>query len=254
MILLVGFIIFFVVLYQKKSIIQRKELEAINTQHQQELLRKTIEVEADERERIAKNIHDELGALISILRLNNFRFTKNMNNQALITEIVESNNDILNKTSESIRSISKKLSSPTLIKLGFIAALRELCSNFNQTREINVTFDNRFQGQFDILPQNASHLFRACQEIINNIVKHAGATSIRVQLSAKENEALIKFEHNGQGISEEDVQILRSQEKGLGLSNIQNRLTIIGAKVVYSNAKDSLATILIVYENDEKKN
>lgn len=254
MTLLAGFIIFFIVLYQKKSIIQRKEVEALNAQHQQDLLHKTIEVEANERERIAKNIHDDLGALISILRLNNSRSSKNIGNQEVLAQINESNSEILTKTSETLRSISKKLASPTLNKLGFIAAIREICSNFNQTEEISVSFENLYAGQFNLPQQKASHLFRACQEIINNIIKHASASKIVVQLLSIENRTLIKFEHNGIGIGQEEVQHLLQQEKGLGLGNIQNRLAIIGAEIEYSNAEDVFATILITYENDDEKN
>lgn len=254
MTLLAGFIIFFIVLYQKKSIIQRKEVEAINAQHRQDMLHKTIEVEANERERIAKNIHDDLGALISILRLNNSRSNKNIGNQEVLAQINESNNEILTKTSETLRSISKKLASPTLTKLGFIAALREICSNFNQTEEISVSFENLYEGQFNLPHQKASHLFRACQEIINNVIKHASASKIVVQLFSEKNRTLIKFEHNGIGISQEDVQNLLRQEKGIGLGNIQNRLAIMGAEIKYSNAEDAFATILITYENDDEKN
>lgn len=251
MTLLAGFIIFFVVLYQKKAIIQRNEVEAIKAKHQQELLQKTLEVEEKERESVAKNLHDDLGALISILRLNNSRTAKNINNKEVLTKIYEANNLILNKTSESIRSISKKLASPTLVKLGFIKALREVCTFFNQTGEISISLDDQMPGEFTIAAQKASHLFRACQEIINNIVKHAGANEINIRLVQIQDETLILFEHDGNGIGMNDVDELIKQDKGLGLTSIRSRLHIINASIEYTSLEDNNPTILITYTNDE---
>ncbi len=253
MTLLAGFIIFFVVLYQKKAIIQRNEVEAIKAQHQRELLQKTIEVEEKERESVAKNIHDDLGALISILRLNNSRTAKNIDDKEILKKILESNKVILNKTSESVRSISKKLASPTLIKLGFVKALKEVCTSFNQTGEIAMRFDDQMTQKFKPTAQKASQLFRASQEIINNIIKHAAASEINVQLSNEGKRTIIKFEHDGAGISETDVVDLIRQDKGLGLTSIQSRLSIIEAKIEYKAPTEINPSIIITYYNDETK-
>ena len=196
MTLLAGFIIFFVVLYQKKVIIQRSEVAAIKAQHQRELLQKTIEVEEQERERIAKNIHDDLGALISILRLNNSRTAKNIGNDNILEKIHLENNIILNKTSESVRQISKTLASPTLLKLGYVKALHEICTRFNQTGEIKVEFEDQTNRHFEIAPSKASQLFRASQEVLNNIVKHATAEHIHVSLKSDGNKTFITFSHD----------------------------------------------------------
>ena len=254
MTLLAGFIIFFVVLYQKKVIIQRKEVEAIKAQHQRELLQKTIEVEEQERERVAKNIHDDLGALISILRLNNSRTAKNIGNEKVLAKIHQENNIILNKTSESVRQISKKLASPTLVKMGYIKALQEVCSRINQTGEIHVDFDDQTNRPFEIPPSKASQLFRASQEVINNIIKHAGAENIHVLLKAADSKTIIQFTHDGLGISNEDVEELIQQNKGLGLSSIQSRISIIEAKITFLAQIDKVSNITITYYHDEAKN
>jgi two-component system NarL family sensor kinase len=253
MLLLAGFIIFFVVLYQKKAIIQRNEVEALNAQHQRDLLQKTIEIEEKERESVAKNIHDDLGALISILRLNNSRTAKNIDDKEVLEKILESNKVILNKTSESVRSISKKLASPTLIKLGYVKALKEICSSFNQTGEIAMHFNDQMTQNFKPSSQKASQLFRASQEIINNIIKHAGASEINVFLSNDDSRTIIKFEHDGTGITETDVVGLIRQDKGLGLTSIQSRLSIIEAKIEYMAPTAINPSITITYYNDETK-
>jgi signal transduction histidine kinase len=251
MTLLAGFIIFFVVLYQKKAIIQRNEVEAIKAQHHRELLQKTIEVEEKERESVAKNIHDDLGALISILRLNNSRTAKNIEDKEILQKILESNKVILNKTSESVRSISKKLASPTLVKLGYVKALKEICNSFNQTGEISMTFSDQMTQKFKPTAQKASQLFRASQEIINNIIKHAAATEITVQLTNEGSNTIINFEHDGAGITEENVLDLIRQDKGLGLTSIQSRLSIIEAKIDYKAPIEENPSITITYYNDE---
>lgn len=253
MTLLAGFIVFFVVLYQKKVIIQRNEIEAIRVKHQRELLKRTLEVEEREREQIAKNIHDDLGALISILRLNNSRTAKNISDEEVLMKIYESNNLILNKTSESIRSISKKLASPTLVKLGYVVALREICNAIHQTGEITVEFDNQLKQELELTLQESSHLFRASQEIINNILKHANPNWFKIKLISEENTVGIEFMHNGLGINESEVNNLTDQKKGIGLSSIQSRLSIIDAEIDFLAPVDGNASVLITYKNDKKK-
>lgn len=254
MLLLAGFIIFFVVLYQKKAIIQRNEVEAMKAQHRQELLQRTLEVEEKERERIAKNIHDDLGALISILRLNNSRSSKNIENKEILAKIQKENGIILNRTSESVRSISKKLASPTLVKLGFLKALKEITNNFNQTGEIKMTFTDHTDDQFTLSPQKASHLFRASQEVLNNIVKHAsaGEVDVSVDFNAKGNTEVC-FSHDGIGITMQDIEELTRQNKGLGLTSISSRLSIIGAEIIYLVPQNENAKIIITYFNDKKE-
>lgn len=256
MTLLACFIIFFVVLYQKKVIIQKNEVASIKAKHEQELLKSTLEVEEKERERVAKNIHDDLGALISLLRLNNSRTTKNINNIKILTKISKENNIILNKTSESIRSISKKLASPTLAKMGYSYALKELTNSFNQTNEIKMTFfdSSPENNPIHLPPKKASHLFRASQEIINNIIKHDKAEEINVIISSDQKNRIIQFKHTGKGINNEQVEQLITQNKGLGLGSIQSRLNIIDAKIDYQTTTNSKASITITYHDDEQKN
>jgi len=253
MTLLAGFIIFFVVLYQKKVIIQRNEVDAIKAKHKQDLLEKTLEVEQKERQSVAKNIHDDLGALISVLRLNNSRIAKNVTNKNVLLEVYEANNVVLKKTSESLRSISKKLASPTLVKLGFESALLEVSNHFNQTGEISMNFKNNLPAKLNLSKKIASHLFRASQEIINNIVRHTTATQVNIDLSAHNNITKIQFKHNGIGISDEDVKNLIVQDKGVGLASIQSRLSIINADIKYNRNNGTNPSVIIFYTNDETK-
>ncbi len=114
-------------------------------------------------------------------------------------------------------------------------------------------FDNQLPSELIITTQKASHLFRASQEIINNIVKHAGADEINIKLNAIENATLIQFEHDGLGVSDKDVEDLIKQDKGLGLTSIRSRLSIIEAKITYDAPLNSNPQIIITYFNDETK-
>ena len=91
MFILASFIILFVVIYKKRVLQQRNEIQESKYNHQKELIEATIQVEEKERERIAKNIHDDLGALLNVIRLNNIKAVKKVNESAVVLKALEDN-------------------------------------------------------------------------------------------------------------------------------------------------------------------
>lgn len=237
MLILVAFIILFVLYYQKKVLAQQNQIQIAENKYQRELLSAAIQVEEKERERIAKNIHDDVGTLLNVLRMNLSKIARNAKDEMLTERLTKDNLGLLEQSIQSIRGIAKDLVPPTLVKLGYIKALNELCKHINNTGQISVTF---LQSDFETrLPEQTElQLYRLTQELLNNIIKHSGAKEITIELKPANAFYNLLISHDGRGITSKQVAELSKEQKGLGLKSIQSRAQLINASVTY-NAPDN---------------
>lgn len=254
MVILAVSIVLFVVIYKKRILQQQNEIQKAKYSHQKELFEATIQVEEKERERIAKNIHDDLGALLNVIRLNNISAIKNVNNVDKVLKSLDDNKKLLNSTSEIIRSISRQLGPPTLLKLGYIEGISELCTHINNTGAFKVNFKvennitSRFHQKIEV------QLYRITQEIINNIIKHANASLINIELCMHNRALNLSITHNGYGINSTTIETLLQSSKGIGLKNIQSRVQAINGSIQYFTIGLNDSKIIIDIPLDDEKN
>jgi two-component system, NarL family, sensor kinase len=123
MLIIIFFIIIFVILHQKKMLSHDNTIIENESKHQKNLLESSLYIAEIEREKIAANIHDDIGMMLNVLKLNLNRAQKNLGNKALIDEIFSNSYGILDNSLEAIRAISNELQPPTLNKLGFIKGI-----------------------------------------------------------------------------------------------------------------------------------
>jgi signal transduction histidine kinase len=244
MLILAISIILFIVLYNKRVLLQKHQIQAAKFNHQKELIEATIQVEENEREKISKNIHDDLGALLNVIRLNNMKAIKNANKPEVVVQSLEDNKSLLNSTSEIVRSVAKQLAPPTLLKLGYVEGIKELCKQVNNTGAIKVEFKGdkiavRFQQRVEV------QLYRVTQEVVNNILKHAKASSITIELKLLENMLTLTVSHDGLGISADTIKKLMRTSKGLGLKSIQTRIQTIKGSIQYFSIGTNDSKIII---------
>ncbi|MGZ3861749.1 MAG: sensor histidine kinase [Bacteroidia bacterium] len=244
MLILVAFIILFVLFYQKKVLAQQNEMQLAENKYQRQLLSAAIQVEEKERERIAKNIHDDLGTLLSVVKLNLSKITRNAGNKELTESLGGDNILLIDRSIQSIRGIAKDLVPPTLVKLGYIKAVNELCRHISNSGQIAISFS---QSDVDLrLPEQAEvQLYRLTQELINNIIKHSGAKQIEIDFSRHNTSHKLVISHNGKGISSDEVKELSKLDRGLGLKSIQSRAQLINAAVFYNAPRNENANITV---------
>lgn len=236
MLILVFAIIIFVVYYQKKVLAQQNQIQLAENEYQRQLLKATIQVEEKERERIAKNIHDDVGTLLNVLKLTLTKLTRNTDNKELTETLSSESIHLLDESIQSVRNVAKDLVSPTLIKLGYLKATHELCKLITNSGQLfaDLVYDASLAGTR--FPDGTEvQLYRVTQELINNIMKHAGASELTIEYIKQEHAHLITLTHNGKGINDRDVEEISRQERGLGLKSIQSRAQLINATVHYYN-------------------
>ncbi|HMW38351.1 MAG: sensor histidine kinase [Saprospiraceae bacterium] len=232
-ILLAAFLI--VLFYQQKlsaSEIILKQNEQINHQRIRELeqsmalrnLESMIKGQEKERERIAKDLHDSLGGLLSAIKLK-YDTLIYQNGEAGPRTEIQKVHDLIDEACGEIRSISHDLKPGALEKLGLIDAVEDMINRFEKSGQ-EIIFQYYGLNKDDLLDSEiAVYVYRIIQELVNNSSKHAEAHEILVQLTRVEDQLEIIVEDDGIGFDESSTQ------KGMGLDNIRSRVYYLKGEI-----------------------
>jgi signal transduction histidine kinase len=185
----------------------------------QEKIKAEITTLENERRRIAADLHDEVGPLLSAVKLQ-------INN---IEGIGEEDNELIQKSSsymddiiKKMREISNDLLPNVLVRKGLVAAIQDFISKLKNASGIVIDFEHnepmRFETSFEV------NVYRIVQEIIHNAVKHSNASHLSVRLHMTEKLLRLSTEDNGNGFNMEEV---RKSKAGLGLLNLQSRTDVM---------------------------
>lgn len=192
-------------------------------------LRHSIEVQEAERKRIARDLHDGIGQRLGGLKLSWSRLTERLN-RVLPEEQADMQRltGILDETAQEVRSLSHQMMPRALSAVGLSAALNDLVEQQFRNSGIQVRMEEHgASGRFDERVEIA--LYRMAQEMLGNILKHAGATQVDVQLMRSGKRLILIVEDNGRGF---DPQRMRAGT-GHGLANLQSRAAAVGGDVVF---------------------
>lgn len=217
---------------QKKILTEQMRNQKQAYQHQEALLHSTILVQEEERKRIAKDLHDEIGSKLNIIFLNVHRLKEFDLKREEIEAISDEVEILINTTIDTTRRISHDLLPPTLEDFGLIEAIKELQYNFNQLGTVFIEFDlveNEKKINDKLIELN---FYRVLQELINNSIRHGKATELSIKLWIKTAMIKLEYKDNGSGFDQND----NKNKKGLGMKNIESRLRMIHATFQYDTA------------------
>lgn len=224
MLLLAGGIFFFFIAYQKRLLQKQLELNRVVQNQQEEIIKNTIQAQENERKRIARDLHDEVGAMLSVVKLNVGRIEKKTEEEkakSLATETKSYLDDVILQ----VRRISRSLLPPSLEKLGLFYAIEELANWVNKSDELTIeTWKSGEQFRFENNQELA--IFRIVQELVNNAIKHANASKIEINLRFSNDELALSVCDNGQGFLMDE-----KMKTGLGLRNLESRAEMANAKI-----------------------
>jgi signal transduction histidine kinase len=239
--ILIAFSISFVLYHQKKKLKDKAISEEKEKNHQRELLKTSLDVAEMERKRIAANLHDDVGAALNLAKINIIRMAK-LNNSIDITELSSESKLLLESTMENIRNISRDLAPPVLLRSGFEEALRDLCSSINTSGSLKVNLTGIPTG-LKPSEQSEIQLYRILQELINNVLKHANASMMEINVADLTGKLNVNIKHDGKGIDDKMLPELTANSKGIGLKSIQSRANSINAKISYF-AKNNSGSVI----------
>jgi signal transduction histidine kinase len=247
MLLLAGAIVLFVVFYQKKMIQEQLKRQQLELDFQQRMMEATMESEENERRRLAGELHDSVGGMLSTIRVG----LSTMAKQLPDPKVIDQSKLMIDDTLTSVRRISLDLMPSTLEKFGLVPALKELCERFQAASLIPLHFEEHGDVA-EIDGKRALKIFRIVQELINNAVKHAQATSLNVAISS-EGDLKITVEDDGIGFDPSHTFSASTNGSGLGLYNMQNRSRLLNARLEFDvqTKKGSKITLTVPYETTE---
>lgn len=235
---------------QKKILKEQMRIQKLDFKHQEELLHATILTQEKERNRIARDLHDEIGSKLNVIFLNICRLKKYGEKEEEIGVITDEVETVIHTTINSIRFISHELLPPTLEEFGLVETIRELQHSYNKAGEIQVDFTTSENTQTIDNSLIELNLFRVIQELINNSIKHGKATEIDMHLSAEETGIQLDYQDNGTGFDSTD----KSYKKGLGMKNIESRLRIINATYTLNSSVEKGTNVVIDIVPNHKHN
>jgi signal transduction histidine kinase len=223
-----GLLLFSFLLYRNYSA-RKKINEQEITQLQQEKIidaaQNMIQGEEAERTRLARDLHDGLGGMLSGVKfqLNSMKGNVILSEDNAIT-FTKSISQIDNAIAE-MRRVAHNMMPEALLKFGLNETLRNYCESVSQNSNLAVFYqsygmENRLEQTTEIV------LYRIVQELLNNTIKHANATESHVQFSRNSNTISLTVEDNGKGFEVNDF-----RRNGIGLSNIQHRVDYLNGKM-----------------------
>lgn len=197
----------------------------------------------EERSRLAKDLHDGLGGMLSGVKLS---FVNMKENLIMDTESVTSFEKSilqLDNTIAELRKVAHNLMPEALVKFGLKNAILDFCNSMQLSSKTKIIFEQL--GTERLLSNTADlYIYRIVQELINNAIKHADADQILVQLTKTNDKVLLTVEDDGKGFNTE---LIRSA-KGIGLKNIQQRVDYLKGKIdIASQAAEGTSVNIELY-------
>ena len=224
-------LILFIIFHQRKVIRYQLRLQQMEQEQQKILLKASIRLQEEERQRLAADLHDDAGPLLATARL---YLNENLVNQDKTTQLqsIFQARQIIDDTIQLIRNISHSLMPPTLKNFGLESAINDLFQKISGSGSINAS--SRFHEYKDRLKSEKELIiFRVIQELINNILKHSSASFIHLTQNVHGEKFYLRIHHDGRGIVQADFDKLNKSNTGLGLKNISSRLKVVQGNIVF---------------------
>ena len=229
-----------------------KSLRASESQLQ-DLSSKLLSAQEDERKRISRELHDELGGALAFLRIEFTLLEKKLNeDQTELKERCRRNLEHLDQVTDNVSRLSRNLSPYLLEDLGLSAALRSLLSNFSKHLNIQVAsdipeIDHLFSQDAEIT------IYRIIQESLTNIGKHAQAQHVSMTIRKNDDAVYFTIEDDGRGFNVEQASRRDASERGMGLTTMEKRVRILGGSfnLWSQEGKGSRITFHIPKKNGE---
>ncbi|WP_169924824.1 tetratricopeptide repeat-containing sensor histidine kinase [Thermoflavifilum aggregans] len=220
--------------YRQKQKIQQQRINELETEKELSAIKAVLKGEEQERTRLAKDLHDGLSGMLSGIKytLQNIKGNLIMNPEN--QQALERSIDMLDNSIKEMRRIAHNMMPEVLVRYGLDTALKDYATEINKTGIIKVIYQSMEMEDKDMDQTTAITVFRIVQELLNNVIKHAQATEVLVQVFRQMSKLVINVEDNGKGF---DV-TLSKEMGGMGWKNIYSRVEMLKGSIDVHSAPD----------------
>ncbi|GAB3694940.1 hypothetical protein GCM10027592_16450 [Spirosoma flavus] len=238
-----GFIVFYLLFFKRKQRLNQQEQVAIRATYEREILQSQMEVRNQTSQYIGEELHDNIGQLLTIVRLN-LGILEESDLSPEYIRTIKDTNETLGTAISDLRTISKSLDGDFIKDFGLQKGLANEVQRIQKTGKCQIEL--QLIGNFISLGfQIEIVLFRICQEMLNNALKHSQASLISIQLTYEPNIFQLSIHDNGKGFDYAGILNNAEEQRGSGLRNINRRVNLLGGKVVFHSDAGAGTTITI---------
>ena len=213
--------------YRQKQKLQQHRIDELETQQQLLAAEAVMKGEEQERTRLAKDLHDGLGGMLSGIKYSFQTMKGNLIMTPDNQQAFERSMDMLDSSIKEMRRVAHNMMPEALVKFGLDTAMKDFCDDINRSGALRVVYQSLGMDQLQVEQTTAIAVYRIVQELLNNTMKHAAANTAIVQLSRTDTGINITVEDDGKGFDP----VILSQGKGIGWSNIQSRVEYLKGKM-----------------------
>jgi len=239
-----SFTVVYLFVYNRRKKNHIEEKAQMKLSFEVEIEKTQYEVQEQTMQTIGADLHDNIGQLLSLtsLTLNSVE----VDNPKKAREKIDAAIDLTLRSIKELRQLGKLLQGDQLMVLGLPEAIRQEIAWMERSGKYKVTYIDEGEAPAANNPDKDLIIFRVLQEILNNIIKHAGATRVQIKLGFVEGLLQLQVKDNGKGFNIEDMP---DGQSGMGLHNMQKRAGIVGgeASIKSTSGKGTAITIVVPY-------
>ncbi len=225
----------------RREISERQQAEEALHHSREQLRRLSARLQAareEERTRMAREIHDQLGGAMTGLKMDVAALRRGL--QAALLEKTEAISELIDDTIQTVRRIATELRPAILDDFGLLAAIEWQLQEFQTRAGIQCNLRAEV-GDISLDSESSTAVFRVFQETLTNVARHANATQVEVQVEEQEGQLILQVHDNGRGISEEEI----SGSKSLGLVGMQERIHLLSGELDIRGVPEQGTTVLV---------
>ncbi len=229
-------------IYRHRQKLQQQRIAELETEKQLLATASLLKGEEQERGRLAKDLHDGLGGMLSGIKHSMQTMKGNLIMTAENAQAFERSIDMLDSSIREMRRVAHNLMPESLAKFGLHAAMRDFCGEIHQTQVVQLSYQSLGMDDPNPLDQSASvAIYRIVQELVSNAIKHAQANQVLVQLVREKDQLHLTVEDDGVGFDPKTL----DRAKGIGWENIRSRVDFLKGTIDIQSKSGQGTSVLI---------
>jgi signal transduction histidine kinase len=218
--------------YRQKQRLQQHRISELETEKKLMATEAVLKGEEQERTRLAKDLHDGLGGMLSGIKYSLNTMKGNLVMTPENAQAYERSMDMLDSSIREMRRVAHNMMPEVLLRYGLDAALKDYTAEINKSGILRVVHQSMGEEKKDLERSTMLALYRIVQELLNNAVKHAAASEVLVQMFWQNGKLVVNVEDNGKGFDPSKVE----QSGGMGWRNIRSRVELLNGNMDVQSA------------------